>query len=371
MAIFLYFFTIALNLVLGVRYGTNRNKKINSFFFFLSFISIYLLMSGYRNSSGLSNDLSYNQIDYNKIVNGIESSYEIGFYFIMKLGSFFTDDFYLFRSYSLGFFLILLFYAIKKWASSPHYVISLFCSYLIILSSEQLRYFFAFVIFCISISILVYSNNPRKRLYFNILLILASLIHFSFIVYIIFNIEKLSFSKKREKRIAITVILFCIIIFLNNNKIPGLTYLLKYNNNYKISIYMGQKTNLGFLLPFILQATSIVLTLWAYKLSSKSNQLRTIIYPLHIYKLNLLAIVFFPLFMLQLTFYRLIRNLLILNYFLYSDIIISKAVNFKNRLLFSSGVFMSIIIWFIVDLFITSPAKSLLIPFFTENIYFY
>jgi hypothetical protein len=327
-------------------------------------------MSGYRNTSGLSNDLIYSEIDYNNVINGMKSNYEIGYVFLMKIGGIFTDNFYFFRSSVIGLFLFLLFYTIKKWAPSPHYVISLFCVYLIILSAEQLRYFLAFVIFSIGLSVLVYSKSNRKKLYFNFLLLIASSIHFSFIIYVVFNIKKISLNSKKEKLIATFVGMFCILIFLNNNKIPGLSLLLNYVDNYKIRVYMSQTTNLGFLYPFLLQLTSIILTLWAYKLSIRSNQTKTLATSEHVYKINLLAVIFFPLFMLQLTFYRLARNILIINYFVFSDIRSSKNINYRKRKLFSIAVFTSIIIWFVVDLLITTPASNLLIPFFEENIYF-
>ncbi|SDK40541.1 EpsG family protein [Alkalibacterium thalassium] len=370
MTLFIYVLTIILNLFVGVRYGKNKNKNINSFIFLLSFISVFLLMAGYRNTSGLSNDLINSEIDYNNVINGMESSYEVGYVFLMKLGGLVTDDFYFFRSGAIGLFLLLFFSAIKKWAPSPHYVISLFCTYLIVLSSEQLRYFLAFVVFSIGLSILIYSKSKRKKLYFNVLLLIASSIHFSFIIYVIFNIKKISLNSKKEKVIAILVILFSMLIFMNDNNIPGLSLLLKYVDNYKIRVYMSQTTSLGFLYPILLHLTSILLTLWAYKLSLRSNQASTLVTSEHVYKLNLLAVVFFPLFMLQWTFYRLARNILIINYYVFSDIRSSRSISYKKRKLFSVAVFLSVIIWFAVDLLITTPASNLLIPFFKENIFF-
>lgn len=370
MAILFYGISILINVFASKNLRNNMERKTNNFIFFLSFIIIFLLMSGYRNTSGLSNDLSNNELEYLNIINGLNSNYEIGYVLLMKVGGGFTQDFYIFRNVVIGVFLFFLFWAIRKWAPSPHYVIALFSSYLIILSSEQLRYFLAFVIFVIGLFILVYSNSKHKKIVFSCFIILATTIHLSFVIYFIFLISDFSVKSKKEKIIVTVTLIFCFIIFLNNNQIPGLSQLIKSVDNYKLVVYTSQSTNYGFLYPFVLQLSSILLTLWALKLYRKSNDNEVNPILEHVYKLNLLAVLFFPLFMLQLTFYRLARNMLIVNYLVFSQIRISKNISYKNRKIFAFVVWNSVILWIVVDLIIKTPVKALFIPFFTENIYF-
>ncbi|WP_424769277.1 EpsG family protein [Paenibacillus sp. sgz302251] len=370
MTLLFYGVVIFLNIFAGIKYRNNIKINTNPLILFLSFIIVFLLMSGYRNTSGLSNDLLYTELEYKNIINGLVSNYEIGYVLLMKVGGIFTQDFYTFRSMIIGIFLLLLFWSIRKWAPSPHYVIALFSSYLVILSSEQLRYFLAFIIFVIGLLILLYSNYRHKKVIFSCFLLLASTIHFSFLVYFIFLLSDFSRKSIREKIIVSLTLLFCFIIFLNNNQIPGLSQLLESINNYKVIVYMNQSTNFGFLYPFVLHLSSILLTLWALRLTVDSKDNETIQIIRNVYKLNLLVVLFFPLFMLQLTFYRLARNLLIINYFVYSQIRISKKISFSKRKLFAFMVWNSVILWIVVDLFITTSAEALLVPFFTENIYF-
>jgi hypothetical protein len=369
MTLLFYAVVIIINIFVGRKSRDNIKNKTNPLIFFLSFIIIFLLMAGYRNTSGLSNDLLYSELEYKNIINGLASNYEIGYVLLMKVGGIFTQDFYTFRSSIIVIFLFLLFCSIQKWAPSPHYVIALFSSYLVILSSEQLRYFLAFIIFVIGLFILLYSNYRHKKVIFSCFLLLASTIHFSFLVYFIFLLSNYSRKSKREKIIVSLTFLFCFIIFLNNNQIPGVSLLLESVDNYKLKVYMGQTTNFGFLYPFVLHLSSLLLTLWALKLTIKSKDNDALQIIRNVYKLNLLVVLFFPLFMLQLTFYRLARNILIVNYFVYSQIRISKKISFSKRKLFAFMVWNSVILWIVVDLFITTSASALLIPFFTENVY--
>lgn len=370
MAIILYGMTILINVFIGKFHQRNAIVKSNPIIMIFSFISTFILMSGYRNTSGLSNDLFNSELEYSNIINGIHSNYEIGYIFFMKVGGLFTPDFYLFRNVVIGIFLFILFCVIQKWAPSPHYVIALFNSYLIILSSEQLRYFMAFVMFVIGLFILVYSKYKHKKIIFSFFLILASTLHLSFVIYFLFLLSNNSLKSNREKIITGVTLVFCIIIFLNNNHIPGLSQMLKLVDNYKILVYMSQSTNLGFLYPFVLQLSSILLVFWALKLFRESNTNEDTSIIEHVYKLNLLVVLFFPLFMLQLTFYRLARNILIINYLVYSQIRNSKDINQKNKRFFAFIVWNSVIVWIIFDLIIKTPAQALLIPFFTDNVYF-
>ncbi|WP_430508187.1 EpsG family protein [Rossellomorea marisflavi] len=370
MTLLLYLIVIVANVITGILYRNNIKNRSNAVILFFTYIIVFLLMSGYRNTSGLSNDLFYTELEYNNIVNGLVSNYEFGYVFLMKLGGVLHQEFYTYRSIIIGVFLLFLFVAIRKWAPSPHYVIALFSSYLIILSAEQLRYFIAFSIFAIGLLILLYSNFKCKKMSFLCFTLFASTIHFSFLIYLIFIFGDFSHKTKREKIIVSVTLLFCLVIFINNNQIPGVSELLESVDNYKVSVYMGQSTNLGFMYPFVLHMSSILLSFWAIKLISKSEDDELIMRVRNVYKINLLAVIFFPLFMLQLTFYRLARNLLLLNYFAYSQIRVSKKIDLGKKKIFAFAVWNSVVLWILVDLFIKTSADALIIPFFTENIFF-
>ena len=332
MTIFIYIFVVALNITIGHYYNKRKRKKINGSIYWISFILIFLLMAGYRNTSGLSNDLIYHEIDFENVASGLQSDYEFGYIFLVKIGSYFTSDFYIFRSGIIALFLLMLFFTIKKWSPSPHYVIAFYTSYSSILSSEQLRYFLAFVLFIVGLSQFIYSQNKQKKLIFGLFLILAITIHFSFAIYFIFFINGFSENNRREKIIALLVLLFCIVIYLNSNQIPGLSAVLNEVENYKVSVYFNQSTKLGFLYPFFLHFLSILLMRWALIIANKTDNEELKANINNIYKLNLIAVIFFPLYMLQLTFYRLARNILMINYFGFSNFLTTfKKIQFQTE----------------------------------------
>ncbi|WP_161568911.1 EpsG family protein [Exiguobacterium sp. SL-9] len=337
----------------------------------VSFIFIFLLIAGYRNTSGLSNDLYYYELEYQNFLAGSLSQYEIGYKILMSIGGMITDDFYLFRSIVIFLSLLLVFVSVKKYSPSPHYVIALFTTYLVILSAEQFRYFIAFSLFIISFNILLFSDYKFKKVFSAIVLGLATSIHFSFLIY--FVIIAL-FSEKTEQTIKIKVLalitfVFCIVIFINNNTIPGLETLISGIDDSKIQIYLNQKTEFGFLILFLLHGFSLFLSGWAVKLSQKRTDVGTLKKIKLIHQINILSVIFFPLFMVQITFYRLIRNFLILNYMLVSGISISKVIKLDMRVSFLVLAWTSVICWIYFDLVFKTPMEALLIPFFTENYY--
>ena len=367
MTLSIYLSTIIINLYCGLQYKSRINLPI----FLLSFISIFLLIAGYRNTSGLSNDLYYYEFEYEKFLNGSLSQYEIGYRALMKLGGMVTDDFYLFRSILIFLSLLLLFISTIRNAPSPHYVIALFSTYLVILSAEQFRYFIAFSLFVVAFNTLLFSDYKLKKLTSILYLGLASSIHFSFIIYFIFIIlfKEKSVGINNERILAIVTFAFCTLIFINGNTIPGLNFLISEIDDSKIQIYLSQKTEFGFILIFLLHAASLLLSGWALKMSKNTNNEKISRKIKLVHQINILSVLFFPLFMIQITFYRLVRNLLIFNYILISGIAVSKTIKLNYRILFLLLSWTSVFFWIYFDLIFKTPIEALLIPFFTENYY--
>ncbi|WP_214835040.1 EpsG family protein [Exiguobacterium sp. E4787] len=339
--------------------------------YLISFIFIFLLIAGYRNTSGLSNDLYYYELEYQNFLAGSLSNYEIGYKTLMAIGGMITDDFYLFRSIVIFLSLLLMLVSIKKYSPSPHYVIALFSTYLVILSAEQFRYFIAFSLFVVSLNILLFSDYKFKKIFSMFVLGLATSIHFSFIIYFVVIVL---FSERtertiKEKVLAVITFFFCIVIFINNNTIPGLEILISEIDDSKIQIYLNQKTEFGFLILFLLHGVSLFLSGWAVKLSQETADEKTLRKIKLVHQINILSVLFFPLFMVQITFYRLIRNFLILNYMLFSGISISKKIKLNKRVSFLVLAWTSVICWLYFDLVFKTPMQALLIPFFTENHY--
>lgn len=365
MTLFVYLFVIFFNIYFEKK-ETIIKKKYGKIVFIISYFCNFLLLAGYRNTSGFSNDLSNNKLEFSKIIEGMHSNYEAGYVLLNKLGGYVTTDFYMFRAIIIGIFLFLLFISIKKWNAYPYYMISFFSAYLIILSAEQLRYFLAFVFFQISLHKLIFTNSKKYYLFF---LCLASMIHLSFLVYIIFLLTKNSFYNKKEKIFCIMMLFVCLVIFLNGNKIPGALILANLIDSEKLKIYFSQTTRFGFLYIFLLHFLSIFLIWFSTKNFLLKNNEEIYIKLKKIESINLIVLVFLPLCMIQLTFYRIFRNMLLINYSFYSQIIYTQSLNSNRKKIFICLSWISLLLWIIIDLTITTKPKSLLIPFFTENIF--
>lgn len=367
MTIFVYLSIIIINLLIALKI----KKKNNFLLYYISLFLMILLVIGYRNTSGFSNDLMNYEIEYNNFLLGFSSNYEVGYVLLMTMGSYFTNDFYIFKSTVSGILLIFLFNNIRKYSPNPHFIISFFSIYLLILSAEQFRYFIGFTIFSIGLTQLIFSEKKYKKIKFTILTLFASTMHISFLVYLLFLIINLKNKNiKKELFIGIFGLLFSVIVFLNGNKIPGVNSFIREFETEKISIYFNQSTNFGFLYVVILQAINILLSYFLYKFCTKNENDKNKKITSIIFKINILSTLFFPLIMTQITFYRLIRNLLIINYFAVGILFNNVQVPKLGKALYLFSTVFSIFLWIYFDLIIKTPAKALLIPFFEENIYF-
>lgn len=367
MTIFIYLFTIIVNLLIGFK----LKQRTNFIVFYMSLVFVVMLITGYRNTSGFSNDLINYEMEFNNFMLGFTSNYETGYVFLMNIGSYFTDDFYEFKGLVSVILLILLFNSIKRYAPNPHLVISFFSIYLIILSAEQFRYFIAFTVFFLGLIQLIFSEKKYKKAKFLIFTLLASTMHSSFLIYLLFIIIDLNNRKiKKEIFIGAIAIVFSIIVFINGNQIPGIDSFVKRFESEKFGIYLGQSTNFGFLYIVFLQFINIWLSYGMYKFYMKKGNYKNKKIINLIFKINILSILFFPLIMTQITFYRLIRNILIINYFGFSMFLSNSQMSRLNKLIFLICILLSIVMWMYFDLVIKTPSKALLIPFFKENIYF-
>lgn len=367
MTYLIYGLLIFINIFYGLKaffYPFNKIKrKASAFIMIFTIIGCYLLMAGYRNNSGLTNDLSNNMYEYMNVGRGGISTYEIGYYIFMRIGNSLGLDFFAWRSCII--FLCILVIIISTWKScqNPHFVIGEFCAYLIIIHSLQFRVFIALSIYTIAINIFLFSNTKMRSLLYVILTILAATVHSMFLVYLIIPLSEHILNYKYLKLIVVTVIMFCIVIFINGNTIPGISILLNLTKQSSASIYLSQRTRIGFIYPMFLHIiTTLLLSYGTKKCSYYGEEVNQVILDI-----NMILMLFFPLYMLQIHFYRIERSFLLTTYIANGNSFIS---NKNNCGLYFLLCILVLCAWIYIDLFVTSPAEAVLIPFFTENHYF-
>jgi hypothetical protein len=384
MSIIFYLFVIGLNLVFAFR--KEHSKKVA----ILSLILILLLMGGAGpNYSGNPDYANYKR-NYENVGSNNKTVFDdifIGFNILMKIGNLFNISFVYFRFIIISLCLILIYhFIIKKYAYNYNYIILFYMLYPMIIDSEQLKNLIAFTFLFIGISFLI-KNTFKNKIYFTIFLFLASSIHLAFILYLPLILINSSYKNKFIRFIFFLFIFITLLIIVNNNQIPFINYLLEYIDNNRLQVYLLSKTNYGFLIPFSLNIINIILVFLSRKIIVNNNKQirkysnnsnitykkqydikRDYLFVDFVFWINIISIVFFPLYIKSITFYRLSRNLIILNINSFSIASIRLRKNSINKLIFNLFVFLNIFIWFYSDLIVTTSINSVLIPFFLRNI---
>lgn len=139
-------------------------------------------------------------------------------------------------------------------------------------------------------------------------------------------------------------------------------------------------------MPLALTISSIILVFWAKMISdreidiyqstvlSNSSSNKSVVRMTYenrfvnlVFWINLLSSFFFPFFIITLQFYRLPRNLLLLNIISYAIVINKLNKDSLHRIFFIGSVIFSMIMWLFIDLVVTTSADRVLIPFFLNN----
>jgi hypothetical protein len=260
--------------------------------------------------------------------------------------------------------------------------------YPMIIDSEHFCNFIAMTILLFSVRFLE-RNLFMDKIKFLTLILIAASIHTAFIFYVPLILVNTNNKNKLVKGIAISTVFLTIVTFLNNNQVPFLHLLINFFDEERVRRYLSSRTNFGFLIPVVLHLISIIIVAWSRKIvirkNLKTNMIGESNYCINekkkirvtdieiinlIFWINIIGILFFPLFMMSLTFYRLARNLLILNFIVYSIASSKLKRGSVYKFIFNSMVIVSVFVWLISDLVITTSPERVLIPFFTQNLFF-
>lgn len=384
MTIAVYFLTIICNFFLLL--SRKKSKVIT----FLSLLVIIVLMSGTGSNYNFPSDyfnyfnqyqINSNGIDFLNIQDGTTLlSSEIGMNILMRFGNLLNLDFETFRfgMFSLCIFIIYCVLS-AKFNINYHYVLLFYLTYPIILDSEQLANFIALTLLIIGFGWLL-REEKLSSILFIFFVLLASLIHSSFIVYIPLIAIKLTNKKYLVRCVVFISILLIIATVLNNNQIPYISLLINNLGDSRSAIYLVNSTRLGYFFPILLFSINLIMIFVSNKLLSKQislgetisssnnseiSQVKKIVE--NVYWIYLVSIIYIPLFIMNINFYRLIRNYLLVNIMVYS--LTSRYLkNTKGeRWTYNIIAYLSIIIWGYIDLVVLNNPSNLLLNFFTNN----
>lgn len=338
------------------------NKK-DTFLLKITFIYLLIFMLG---NSSAPDYLSYFN-DYNlMLTQGISSFNDIGYVFIEKFFVNLNLNYSFFRLAIISFSFVMLYYGLKKLEVNYHYIISIYMIYQCLMDTMQIRNFLATSIFIYGLQYLYLQgfNNKIKYILFNLL---AASIHSSLLLYLLFLFKDSSFlQKKNIKILGIISITLSMFIFVFPESINIFSVFLSYIG--KQELFIRYFSNAGSSLGFILPLFSFILFSLYILYVNKRNSISQDNWINKIYHLNIITMLFLPLIIIDPTWYRVNRNLNILNY---SCISLSNKIqkrDFQKNISFSFGYFISLI-WFFIECVIWIGLEKI-IPMFFINGFF-
>lgn len=357
-----YLFIIIINLIMA---HEKRNSKL---VMFVSYVIIMILMCGYRRPF-------YGDLDNYYYMYIGQQDLPIGMDFIFKIFNKIGLEFYTVHYILLGIFTLVCMYVIGFFCENWHYAVALLSGYYIIISADQIKNHTAFIFLCLAI-ISLYKNKRGRAILF---ILISSLIHYSFIVYLLFIFISPKKSKKFIKFCMLFSIFYVIVASLQldsiiiNRFVPAIVSIFGTKIGtfieMKIQLYLTTRTGWGFLLCVGLQFINFYLLKYSRKLLLKRNALNKINFINFVIRLNEIGFMVFPLFVYNMQWYRIIRELLLINYCAYGCTYYVLKKNSRSRLLYLIFTLGSVYIWLVGDLCFKTTPDLVIIPFFTNNIF--
>ncbi len=248
---------------------------------------------------------------------GMDSTFEIGFKSLIValdlLGVTTYQDFFVCISvFVLGTIVLITFINTNR----PFVVFLLFFIYPFFLVVELVRYSIVFCIILVAIFILMKENKLSVPIYI-FLVLLATSIHTSALLFVIFIFYKLPVSQERKIKIYFGMSV-------------GIALLSYTNIFYYIGLYLGLSSklifwlenhaSLGMLVPIILQLFSMYVFIKTYRLSKKKH-LNTKINGDFLFELNALMILLLPAYFFTSVFARTYWPILFINCLYITDVL--------------------------------------------------
>lgn len=379
--------------LVGVNLWLAYKKHYSKLVAVITLLAILLFMAGAGRDFATANR-SMDYLNYERRYNNIldrQIGYNIqfGYTIIQMIGKTMGLEFFWFRFVVIALCLLALyFFVIKKFTANANYVLAFYLMYPMIIDSEQLRNFVAMTIVLSSISLLRREALRYKLLYLGLIGV-AGTFHTAFLFYtpLIFVSDRKD--SRFAKAIAVLSVLLMVLMFLNNNQVPFAELIMQAVDDGRFTRYLSSSTTLGFVMPLALTISSIMLVYWAKHISDRElliSERRLSLNPslsidqnrqrfennfiTLVFWINLLSSFFFPLFMITIQFYRLPRNLLLLNIAAYALATNKLKRDSLHRIGFNLLAIASMGLWLFIDLVVTTTADRVLIPFFTNNSFF-
>lgn len=276
---------------------------------------------------------------YNQIVNGSDNSYfNLGFIYIIKLSGFLGLNYQSFLICISGIITLLLFFTLRKLTNRVNLTLILFIIYPLVFDIVQYRNFLGYVVCFYGLDYLYKEKNSLKNsLIYIIFVLIATSIHSSMIIYLIFLLVKI----KNKNRFILSVGICFSVVFLfsvDNQILFNILSLIK------LERFIGYEVDGSF--STFIQYLAVYVSLYILAGVKQGNYIRN-----NNMKILTVAAILLPFILLNGTSARFIRNIFILFYAtIFEDTYIltklpkvkntiyDKSISLRNLALYSSLV---------------------------------
>lgn len=257
---YLVIILISINTIMIIR------KKNSSVISLLSLICIWLIMG----LNTYTDDYPGYMNLYNSQIIGL--TMEPGFTLMTVISHRLGFSYDQFLAIFIMITLIVGVVAARKVTNNYHVVICLFVLTALCVNVDEIRQFFSYVLYALALVFL--TDDKRGKLKYAITICLASTIQVSSIVLLPFPFI---FGKLKNRKSVLRVYfgliaLFCIVVFINGNKIPFLVEIISLVIPENKLVYFQTKTNMGFLLFFMANFLNLTVAYYAMREVNRNEQ---------------------------------------------------------------------------------------------------
>ena len=333
-------------------------KKSNDKIFFKILLFVCLFLFIFKTATKIPDSENY-LFDYNDTyINKTNPLFALMNQFFYKLG--FPYALYKGIFYVFGYSVILI--SLRKLDMNVYLAFFLYLISIFFVDVIQFRNFCGTVFLIGGVALLLKGSIKNKLLYL-VFLAIATAFHNSFLVYLIFLCPLPK--KKKYKKFFIGTYFFLVSLifaffFFNKGLVLELFLKFSFIDSQKFDTYSSTITKSGSLIVFGSQLFTIVMLYACGKKINPQNAKQKDLLCLILY-LNVFALCFSILAIIDLNFYRLIRNLVLINlgsltiFLKYTK----KSINFPRF-----AAFCYPILWIAINFVLLHSFNSILLPFF-------
>ncbi len=235
---------------------------------------------------------------------------DYGYLYFMKLISFITNEYLVFRFTSSFISIFIILMALKKYNKKSTQNLLLYFLFPMAFDTFQIEFFLAYSIVTYALSIII-NGESKNKLKFVFLVIFASFIHQSVIIFlplVFIDFSSLKGFEDVVKKIFVPLILIFLLlnIFFRLNVVKLIITIFPFLKDFVRGYYIDKNLNI---LTIIMSCTLFILVfLYSFLVRKESIQNNKLFF------MNCLSLFFLPMIFVSLDFERLLRPQLIINY---------------------------------------------------------